>query len=201
MGTNYLPKELVKLIESLSKLPGIGNSTASRLALHLMKKPSDLSLEIAKSLVEARKKVKTCPTCNIFIFEEKCSCLDSEKKGEVLCIVENAVDVISIENSGEFEGQFHVLQGLLSISQGVSPQDLKIDKLITRVKEKKFKEIILATDPTSDGEFTAQFIYEKIKDLCPLITRIAIGVPIGSEVNYIDKNTLAKSLIDRRKID
>ena len=78
---------------------------------------------------------------------------------------------------------------------------LKIDKLITRVKEKKFKEIILATDPTSDGEFTAQFIYEKIKDLCPLITRIAIGVPIGSEVNYIDKNTLAKSLIDRRKID
>lgn len=188
------------MVDSFSKLPGIGQSTASRLALYLMGKPSDLTLEIAKSLVEARKKVKTCNICNNFIFDEECSCQNKSRKDEVLCIVENSLDVISIENSGEYEGQYHVLQGLLSISQGIKPGDLKISQLIRRIKEKKFKEIILATDPTSDGEFTAQFIYEKIKDLCPLITRIAIGVPIGSEVNYIDKNTLAKSLIDRRKI-
>ena len=108
--------------------------------------------------------------------------------------------LFSIEKSEGYNGQYHVLQGLLSISQGVNPKDLKIDKLVARVKKEDFKEVILATDPTSDGEFTAQFIHEKIKDYCPLITRIAIGIPIGSEVNYTDKNTLAKSLIDRRKV-
>ena len=200
MTKNYLPKELIRLVESLSKLPGIGKSTASRLALHLMRKPSDLSVEIAKSLIDARKKVRTCTNCNNFMFDDECSCSDSSRDTSLLCIVENTVDVMSIENSGEYNGQYHVLQGLLSISQGINPQDLKINQLISRVKNKEFKETILATDPTSDGEFTAQYIYEKIKDFCPMITRIAIGVPIGSEVNYIDKNTLAKSLIDRRKI-
>tara|TARA_B100001996_G_C18554763_1_gene552298 strand:+ start:180 stop:785 length:606 start_codon:yes stop_codon:yes gene_type:complete len=200
MTKSYLPKELERLIQSLSKLPGIGKATASRLSLYLMKKPADLSVEIAKTLIEARKNVKICPNCNNFMFENKCSCSDSTRENDILCIVENTTDVMSIENSGEYNGQYHVLQGLLSISQGIDPNDLKIDQLISRVKNKKFKEIILATDPTSDGEFTAQYIHEKIKDFCPMITRIAIGVPIGSEVNYIDKNTLAKSIIDRRKI-
>lgn len=200
MTKNYLPKQLIRLIDSLSKLPGIGKATGSRLALHLMKKPPELSLEIAKSLVEARKKVKICKICNDFVFDNDCSCTDNSRKNDILCIVENTTDVMSIENSGEFNGQYHVLQGLLSISQGISPNDLKINQLILRIKNNKFKEIILATDPTSDGEFTAQYIQEKIKDYCPLITRIAIGVPIGSEVNYVDKNTLAKSIIDRKKI-
>ena len=165
-----------------------------------MKKPSELSVEIAKSLIEARKNVKICTNCNNFMFDNKCSCSDPSRENDVLCIVENTTDVMSIENSGEYKGQYHVLQGLLSISQGINPKDLKINQLISRVKNKKFKEIILATDPTSDGEFTAQYIHEKIKEFCPMVTRIAIGVPIGSEVNYIDKNTLAKSIIDRRKI-
>jgi recombination protein RecR len=200
MTKNYLPKELIRLVESFSKLPGIGQATASRLALYLMRKPSDLSLEIAKSLIEARKKVKSCPNCNNFMFDNDCSCSDSSRQSDILCIVENTVDVISVENSGEYNGQYHVLQGLLSISQGINPKDLKINQLINRIKNSEFKEIILATDPTSDGEFTAQYIHEKIKPYCLLITRIAIGVPIGSEVNYIDKNTLAKSIVDRRKI-
>jgi recombination protein RecR len=200
MKKNYLANEITRLIDSLSKLPGIGNVTASRLALHLMKQPSQLSVEIAKSIIEARKNVKTCGTCNDFIFDNDCSCHDKSKDDTILCIVENTIDLLSIERSQEYNGQYHVLQGLLSISQGVNPEDLGIDKLIRRVKKENFKEIILATDPTSDGEFTAQFIYEKIKDYCDLVTRIAIGIPIGSEVDYIDKNTLAKSLLDRRKV-
>ena len=200
MNKNYLANEIVRLVESLSKLPGIGKTTASRLALYLMKKPSSLSVEIAKSLVDARRKVTTCPTCNDFTFDNKCSCSDSSRDQKILCVVENTIDLISIENSGEYNGQYHILQGLLSISQGINPEDLKIDHLINRIQNSSFKEIILATDPTSDGEFTAQYIHEKIKDHCPLISRIAIGIPIGSEVNYTDRNTLAKSLSDRKKM-
>ena len=200
MKKNYLANEITRLIDSLSKLPGIGSVTASRLALHLMKQPAQLSVEIAKSMVGARKYVKTCETCNDFVFDIDCSCRDESRDSTILCIVENTIDLISIERSQEYSGQYHVLQGLLSISQGINPEDLGINKLIRRVKKENFKEIILATDPTSDGEFTAQFIHEKIKDYCNLVTRIAIGVPIGSEVDYIDKNTLAKSLLDRRKV-
>ncbi len=200
MKKNYLANEIIRLIDSLSKLPGIGNVTASRLALYLMKKPSQLSMEIARSIVEAKKSVRTCETCNDFIFNNECDCYSGSRNSDILCVVENSIDLISIEKSEGYNGQYHVLQGLLSISQGVNPKDLKIDKLVARVKKEDFKEVILATDPTSDGEFTAQFIHEKIKDYCPLITRIAIGIPIGSEVNYTDKNTLAKSLIDRRKV-
>jgi len=200
MKKNYLAKEITRLIDSLSKLPGIGNITASRLALYLMRKPSQLSMEIARSMVEARKSVRTCETCNDFIFNNECNCYNGSRDNTILCIVKNAIDLISIEKSEQYNGQYHVLQGLLSISRGVNPENLKIDRLVARVKKENFKEVILATDPTSDGEFTAQFIHEKIKDYCGLITRIAIGVPIGSEVDYVDKNTLARSLIDRRKV-
>ncbi|MEC9382071.1 MAG: recombination mediator RecR [Thermodesulfobacteriota bacterium] len=200
MKKKLLGNEITRLIESLSKLPGIGPITASRLALFLMKNPSQLSMEIARSIVEARKSVKICPTCNDFMFNNDCTCKDETRNNKILCIVENTMDLISIEKSQEYSGRYYVLQELLSISQGTNPKDLNIQKLIKRIEQGKFEEIILATDPTSDGEFTAQFIYEKIRGHCKLITRIAIGVPIGSEVNYIDKNTLAKSLLDRKKV-
>ena len=158
MKKNLLGNEITRLIESLSKLPGIGPITASSLALYLMKNSSQL------------------------------------------CIIENTMDLISIEKSQEYNGRYYVLQELVSISQGTDPKNLNLDKLTKRVKDGKFQEIILATDPTTDGEFTAQFVHERIKDYCKIITRIAIGVPIGSEVNYIDKNTLAKSLLDRKRL-
>ena len=122
------------------------------------------------------------------------------RDSRTLCIVENMFDLISIENSGEYKGQYHVLQGLLSVSKGIKPEDLKINQLINRIKKNKFNEIIFATDPTNDGEFTAQHIKEQIQVYCKKISRIAIGMPLGSELDYIDKNTLAKSLIDRRKM-
>ena len=109
-------------------------------------------------------------------------------------------DMLSIEKSGEYNGQYHVLQGLLSVTKGIKPEDLQIGRLINRIKKSKFNEIVLATDPTNDGEFTAQYIKEQIQNYCKNISRIAIGMPLGSEVDYIDKNTLAKAIIDRRKI-
>ena len=109
-------------------------------------------------------------------------------------------DMLSIEKSGEYKGQYHVLQGLLSVPKGIKPEDLQIERLVSRIKKSKFNEIILATDPTNDGEFTAQFIKEQIQNYCKNISRIAIGMPLGSEVDYIDKNTLAKAITDRRKI-
>ena len=199
MKEKILGKEFDKLIESLSKFPSIGEKTASRLALFLMKNPPNLTLEIAKSMVEARKKVKICNNCNSFVFEKKCFCNDPVRDSKILCVVENIFDMISIEESGEYKGQYYVLQGLLSVSKGIKPEDLKIDRLLKRVKKVKFNEIIFATDPTNDGEFTARFLNERVQKYCNKTSRIAIGMPLGSEVDYIDKNTLAKSLIDRRK--
>ena len=207
MKNKILGKEFDQLIESLSKFPSIGEKTASRLALFLMKNPPNLTLEIAKSMVEARKKVRICKMCNNFIFDKdpdcndkSCNRLSGARDSRTLCIVENMFDLISIENSGEYKGQYHVLQGLLSVSKGIKPEDLKINHLINRIKKNKFNEIIFATDPTNDGEFTAQHIKEQIQVYCKKISRIAIGMPLGSELDYIDKNTLAKSLIDRRKM-
>ena len=200
MKKNLLGNEITRLIESLSKLPGIGPITASRLALYLMKNSSQLSMEIARSIVDARKSVKICNTCNDFVFNDDCTCKDESRDDKILCIIENTMDLISIEKSQEYNGRYYVLQELVSISQGTDPKNLNFDKLTKRVKDGKFQEIILATDPTTDGEFTAQFVHERIKDYCKIITRIAIGVPIGSEVNYIDKNTLAKSLLDRKRL-
>ena len=200
MSEKILGKEFDKLIESLSKLPSIGEKTASRLALYLMKNPPDLTLQIAKSMVEARKKVKICHICNNFIFNKSCICSDKSRNKKLLCIVENVFDLISIEQGGHYNGQYHVLQGLLSASKGVSPKDLNIEKLISKIKKTNYDEIIFATDPTSDGELTAQFIFGEIKNYCKSISRIAIGMPIGSEVDYIDKNTLAKSFIDRKRM-
>ena len=133
MTKNYLPKELKKLVESLSKLPGIGESTASRLALHLMRKPSDLSVEIAKSLIEARKKVRTCTICNNFMFDDECSCFDSSRDTSLLCIVENTVDVMSIENTAQYRGVYHVLGGKISPVEGISPSHLNIESLVLYV--------------------------------------------------------------------
>ena len=200
MKNKILGKEFDELIESLSKFPSIGEKTASRLALFLMKNPPSLTLEIAKSMVEARKKVKVCKACNNFIFNNNCICNDDSRDLKILCIVENMFDMLSIEKSGEYNGQYHVLQGLLSVAKGIKPEDLQIGRLINRIKKSKFNEIVLATDPTNDGEFTAQYIKEQIQNYCKNISRIAIGMPLGSEVDYIDKNTLAKAIIDRRKI-
>ena len=200
MKHKVLGKEIERLINALSKLPSIGNKTASRLSLFLMKNSPELTMEIARSMVEARKKVKTCQICNNFIFNNICLCMDSTRDKRTLCIVENVFDLISIENSNEFNGQYHVLQGLLSVSQGIGPEDLKIDLLIDRIKKNMFEEIIFATDPTNDGEFTAQYIKERASKYCKKISRIAIGMPIGSEVDYIDQNTLTKAFLDRRKM-
>ena len=200
MKHKVLGKEIERLINALSKLPSIGNKTASRLSLFLMKNSPELTMEIARSMVEARKKVKTCQICNNLIFNNICLCMDSTRDKKTLCIVENVFDLISIENSNEFNGQYHVLQGLLSVSQGIGPEDLKIDLLIDRIKKNMFEEIIFATDPTNDGEFTAQYIKERASKYCKKISRIAIGMPIGSEVDYIDQNTLTKAFLDRRKM-
>ena len=169
MKHKVLGKEIERLINALSKLPSIGNKTASRLSLFLMKNSPELTMEIARSMVEARKKVKTCQICNNFIFNDTCLCMDSTRDKKTLCIIENVFDLISIENSNEFNGQYHVLQGLLSVSQGIGPEDLKIDLLIDRIKKNMFEEIIFATDPTSDGEFTAQYIKERASKYCKKI--------------------------------
>ena len=187
------------LIKSFTKLPGVGNKTAQRFAYHLLERNREAGMELAKSLELAMTHVKNCKDCQTLTENDICSiCSDTDRDNSILCIVETPNDLNLIEESGIFKGKYFVLGGYLSPIDGITPEDLGLDILESKIKQSEIIEIILATNATIEGEVTAHFIKNMTKGLNLNVTRIAHGIPIGGELEYADSNTIAHALSDRK---
>jgi recombination protein RecR len=191
-----------QLVESLRCLPGVGRKGAQRMALHLLERERDAGLALAAALNEAIEKVGHCSQCRNFSEEELCIiCADSRRDTSMICVVESPADVVAIEQSGSFRGLYFVLMGHLSPIDGIGPGEIGLDILKQRVEDGGIEEIILATNPTVEGEATAYYLSELVRDEPVEVSRIAHGVPLGGELEYVDGNTLAHALSGRRAVD
>ena len=193
------PKSLQELIESFRTLPGVGEKSAERYALSILDQSEDIVKKFANALVEVKEKLHYCETCGNLTDDDKCDiCKDESRNHDTIFVVQSSKDVIAMEKTNEYHGVYHVLNGLISTSKGIMPEDLNIDSLLTRAKNAK--EIILATNTTMDGETTAMYLNKLLKEVCPnvLVTRIAHGLPSGGMLDYADEMTLTHALSDRR---
>jgi recombination protein RecR len=194
-------KPIDHLIEALTRLPGIGKKTASRLAFHILRSSSSEAQELARAILDVKEKIRLCSTCFNLTDEDPCRiCQDERRSTEILCVVEGPNDLIAIENTGTFNGRYHVLHGTISPLEGIGPDDLKIKELLGRLQKARISEVILATNPTVEGGTTALYLTDLIKPLGIKVTRIAYGIPMGSEIEYSDGMTLSKALEGRREI-
>lgn len=193
------PKSLQELIESFRELPGVGEKTAERYALAILDSNENDVRRFAEKLVEVKAKLHYCKKCGNLTENDECEiCRDENRNHDVIFVVQSVKDVIAMEKTNEYHGVYHVLNGLISTTKGIMPEDLNIDSLLNRAKDAK--EIILATNTTMDGETTAMYLNKLLKEVCPdvLITRIAHGLPSGGMLDYADEMTLAHALSDRR---
>lgn len=198
---NYYSAPITKLIEALSKLPGVGSKTAQRLAFHLLDMPQNEVEDLAKAIVYAKRSVKYCSVCCNITDSEKCGiCTNPNRDSSVICVVEDPKDVAAMERVREYKGFYHVLHGAISPMEGVGPDDIRIKELLSRLKDEEVKEIIIATNPNIEGEATAMYISRLVKPLGVKVTRIAHGVPVGGDIEYADEVTLMKALEGRREI-
>jgi len=195
------PKPLEDLIAQLSRLPGIGHKSATRVALYILRSQKELAEALASSLTEVKDKIRFCPVCFNFTDNEPCSiCSDNHRATGVLCVVEGPGDQIAIEETGVFNGRYHVLHGVLSPLDGVGPDDLKIGEFMARIEKEEIREVILATNPTAQGEATAHFLADLLSDKGIKVTRIAMGVPMGGDLKYMDSMTLKHSFKSRTEV-
>jgi recombination protein RecR len=195
------PRPLERLIEHLTRLPGIGQKSATRVALHVLKTDRSLAEGLAASLLEVKDKIRFCSVCFNFTDEDPCSiCRDPNRANGSICIVEGPGDQLAIEESGGFKGRYHVLQGVLAPLDGVGPEDLKIGELLKRTDEEGINEIILATNPSAQGEATASYLLQLLSNRNLKITRIALGVPMGGDLKYMDTMTLQHALSSRTSL-
>lgn len=201
MRRTGLPEPISRLIDAFSKLPGIGEKSATRLAFHILRLPGDYAEGLAKSIVDTKNKVTLCPICYSFASENLCAiCEDEERDKATICVVEKPVDLIAIERSAEFSGKYHVLHGVISPIEGMGPEDLRIKELISRLRDGNVKEVIVATNTSVEGEATALYLAKLIKPLGVDVTRIAHGIPVGGDIEYTDEITLGKALRDRKRM-
>jgi recombination protein RecR len=187
-----------KLIDQLKKLPGIGEKTAERLAFHILKSPKDEAMELAFAVRDVKKNIRHCSICFNLAEGEQCPvCIDAKRNSGLLCVVEYPRDLISIEETGEYRGVYHVLLGTLSPVDDVKPEDIRIAELVERVSKGDFKEVILFTNATAEGDFTAHYIKRSLEKLPVKVTRMARGIPAGSEIEFVSKGVLADALSGR----
>lgn len=197
----YLSRKHEKLVEALRKLPGIGRKTALRLAFYLLKQPQDEALELAEAIKDAKESIQYCPVCGNITENDICKvCADTSRDKTTICVVEEPMDLYSLEKANFYTGLYHILGGALSPLDGIGPEDLKITELVSRIKEGTVKEIIIATNPDTEGEATALYISKIMNPLSVKITRIATGIPMGSNIDYTDDITLSKAFKSRGKI-
>jgi recombination protein RecR len=195
-----LPDPLVRLIQELQRLPGIGPKGAQRLAFHILKTPRALADALTEAVREVKERVTYCSVCNNITDADPCAfCRSTERDRHVICVVEEPQNVNAVEKTGEFKGVYHVLMGALSPLQGIGPDDLKIKGLLGRVGD-GVTEVILATNPNVEGEATAIYLARLLKPLGVRVTRIAMGVPVGSDLDYADEVTMHKALEGRREV-
>lgn len=190
-----------KLINQFEKLPGIGHKTAVRLAFYILESDENVAKEFSETLVKAKKNVKFCSICYNLTEKDPCDiCSNSKRDESTICVVENVKDVIAMEKTHEYKGKYHVLHGSISPMNNISAGDIKIKELLERLKDDSIKEVILATNPTVEGEATAMYISRLIKPIGIKVTRIAHGIPVGGDLEYTDEITLIKALEGRTQM-
>lgn len=195
---NFPSKLIENAVEELAKLPGIGRKTALRLVLHLLKSENESTRALAAALEKMRNEVTYCQTCHNISDTKICNiCANPLRDQSLLCVVSDIRDVIAIENTGQYQGVYHVLGGVISPIEGIGPADLNINSLVDRIPGSPIKEVVLAVSPTMEGDTTAFYITRKMRDLPVKITTIARGVPVGGELEYADEITLGRSIIER----
>ena len=190
-----------RLVNQLSKLPGIGRKTAQRLAYHIIALPEDQVRELAVSIFNGKQQVHFCPVCGNFTDVDPCAiCSDSDRRHDIICVVKDPRDVNAMERMREYNGMYHVLHGVISPMDGIGPDDIRIKELMQRLSDGTVKEVVLATNPDVEGEATAAYISRLIKPMGIRVTRIAHGVPVGGELEYTDEVTLLRAFQGRREI-
>ena len=199
MSNNIVP--LTELISQFERLPGIGKKTAQRLAYDILEQPPERAEKFAEALVNARRKIHFCKICQSFTDLEVCSiCDDIRRDKSVICVVAEPKDVMAFERTREFTGVYHVLHGVISPLDGIGPEQLRIKELMARLSDGEVKEIIMATNPTVEGEATASYISRLVKPMGVKVTRLAYGIPVGGDLEYADEFTLARALEGRNEI-
>lgn len=195
------PLPIARLIEEFSKLPGIGKRSAERLAFHVLKQPRESIERFTTAMTEAKNKITFCPVCQALTDTTPCHiCSDAKRDHSVICVVENPKDILAMEKTKEFSGVYHVLHGVISPIDGIGPDDIKIKELLLRTKDGNVKEIIMATNPSIEGEATAMYISNLFKNFGIKVTRIAHGLPVGGELEYADEITITRALEGRHEI-
>ena len=195
----YFPASLQNLTDQFARLPGIGGKTAQRLAFHVLELPQEEAQAFADAILEAKRRVHTCPICQNLTDREICPiCDDPTRDRSVICVVAEPKDVIAMERSREFNGVYHVLHGVISPLNHVSQDDIKIKELLTRVGQGEVREVIMATNPDTEGEATAMYISRLLRPMEIKVTRLAYGVPVGSQMEYADEVTLSRALEGRQ---
>jgi len=197
-----MTKVLINLIDQLTKLPGIGRKTAQRIGFFILKSQIEDVEQLAKTIIDAKKKLRFCPTCFNLTDQEICEiCFDNKRDHKVICIVEDASDILSIERSVKYTGVYHVLGGVLSPIDDVGPDNLRIKELLKRLEKDKFIEIIIATNPTREGEATAHYLSKLLKPFNLKVSRIARGLPIGSDLDLADETTISEAFVGRKEFE
>lgn len=192
---------LSRLIDELKRLPGIGQKSAQRIAFHIERAPRENAERLSEAILEVKDKLKLCSLCNNLTEQDPCTiCSDPNRTHSLICVVETPYNVVSIERTHEFHGLYHVLHGALSPLQGIGPEQLRLKNLIDRLKNGSVKEIIVATNPNVEGEATAIYLSKLIKPLGVKVSRIAMGIPVGSELEFADEVTMLKAMEGRREI-
>ncbi len=197
----YFPTALERLTEEFAKLPGIGGKTAQRLAFHVLSLPDGEAEAFANAIVEAKKTVHTCPVCQNLTDGELCAiCDDARRNHSVICVVAEPRDVIAMERAREYDGVYHVLHGVISPLNHVGPDDIRIRELLARVAKGDVREVIMATNPDTEGEATAMYLSRLLRPMEVKVTRLAYGIPVGSQLEYADEVTLLRALEGRREM-
>ncbi len=186
------------LVDEFRKLPGIGPKSAQRIVFHLLKRPDDTSRALAEAIINLKARLCLCSVCNNISDVDPCRyCRNEERDRTVICVVEEPFNILSIEKSGSYRGQYHVLHGAISPINGIGPEELKVKNLLTRLADEEVKEVILATNPTAEGESTAVYLSRLIKPSGVKVSRIGLGIPMGSDIEYVDSLTISRALSGR----
>ena len=194
------PKPIQNLIDEFSKLPGIGPKAAERIVFYLLEKPKEKTKKLIKAIIEVKTKIEICQQCFNISENKLCQiCSDPKRDKSIICVIEDALDIIPLEKTGQFKGLYHILGGTIAPNEGITPEKLYIKELVIRIKKEKIKEVIIATNPTTEGETTALYLVRLLKPLNIKITRLGRGLPTGADLEYADETTLSSALLGRRE--
>lgn len=198
---SVIPEPVTRLIEAFAQLPGIGPKTASRLTFYLLRRPAEQTQALADALLDLKEKTTFCSVCFNITDKSPCAvCRDESRDRTILCVVEEPLDVLALERTGEYRGLYHVLHGAISPVEGIGPDELRVDELMARLRREPVKEVLLATNPNLEGEATAMYLARLIQPLGVRLTRLARGLPVGGDLEYADAVTLGRALQGRQEL-